>query len=269
MDIGFKKVSVTKIEEVGIVTLNRPDIHNVLTFETFKEIDYALKLFESDEKIRVILFKANCGSTDSHKIFSAGVNLKEYDSKFKMIEENPSEYEKILKDTRSFMSRIENIRKPVIAGVDGLAVGGAFELILACDLILVSDEAQFVLSEIDIGLIPGYGGIQRLISSVGKKKTFEIVATGRKLTAQEALITGLVAEIYPVAEFNKRLIEFSRKLSQKPSQALALIKDTVNKLTYKALNDEIEIKNYMKAVSSEDAKEGITAFIEKRAPKFS
>ena len=175
MDLGYKKISVTRIDRVGIITLNRPDIHNVLSFETFKEIDYAIKLFENDEKIKVILLKSNCGMTKNSRVFSAGINLKEYDKKFKLLEESPAEFEKLLKETRSLLSRIENISKPVVAGVDGLAVGGAFELILACDLIIASDEAMFSLGEVNIGLIPGYGGVYRLLRSVGKKKAFEIV----------------------------------------------------------------------------------------------
>ncbi len=270
MDLEFKKISLSKAENIGIITLNRPDIQNAISYDTFKELDYALKLFESDEKIRIIFLKSNCSvSKNNTKIFSVGVNLKEYDKKFQLIEENPLEFEKILKQTRSLLTRIESLKKPVIAGVDGLAVGGAFEIILACDLILASDIAQFSLKEINIGLIPGYGGIQRLIKSIGKKKTFEIVATGRDLDAQEALVVGLVAEIYADSEFNKRSMEFCKKLSHKSSQSLWLIKDTINQLTSKLIDDEIEVKNFIKAVSSDDAKEGISAFVDKRVPIFS
>lgn len=270
MDFEFKKLSITKNENIGIITFNRPDIQNVLSFETFREMDYALKLFESDDKIRVILLRAECSvSKNNLKIFSAGANLKEYDKKFELIDENPVEFEKTMKQTRSLLSRIEILKKPVIAAVDGLAVGGSFEIILACDLILASDMAQFTLNEINLGLIPGYGGIQRLIRSIGKKKTFEIVASGRILPAQEALIVGIVAEIYSDSEFNKRVLEYCKKLSQRSSQSLWLIKDTINQLTFKAIHDEIEVKNFIKAASANDAREGVNAFIERRTPKFS
>ncbi|MCK7502920.1 MAG: enoyl-CoA hydratase/isomerase family protein [Desulfobacterales bacterium] len=138
-------------------------------------MDYALKLFESDNKIKVILLRSKCSASKKYnKIFSVGTNLKEYDKKFQLIESNPAEFEKIIKLNRSLLSKVETLKKPVIAGVDGLAVGGAFELILACDLIFASDEAKFALSEINIGLIPGYGGIQRLIRSIGKKKLLKL-----------------------------------------------------------------------------------------------
>lgn len=269
MDLEFKKISITKSDSIGIITLNHPEIQNVISFETLVELDRALKLLEFDEKIRVILLKAVCAvSKNNAKIFSAGINLKEYEQKFKLIDENPVEFEKTLKQSRALLSRIEMLKKPVIAGVDGLALGGAFELILACDLILASDEAQFALNEINLGLIPSYGGVQRLIRSIGKKKTFEIVASGRILSAQEALIVGVVAEIYSDSDFNKRLIEYCKKMSQKSAQSLWLIKDTINQLTFKAIHDEIEVKNFIKAASARDAREGINAFMEKRVPKF-
>ena len=270
MDLEFKRVALSKSENVGIITLNRPDILNIIAFETFKEIDYALKLFESDEKIKIILLKANCGLSENNvRIFSAGENIKEYSQKFELIEENPAEFEKILKQSRSLLTKIEMLKKPVIAGVDGLAIGGAFELILACDLIILSDEAKLQLNEINLGLIPAFGGIQRLIRSVGKKRAFEIAVSGRIISAQEARYEmGIVAEIYPASDFNKRLIEYCKKLSQKSSQALWLIKDSINQITFKAIHDEIEVKNFIKAAADADAKEGLEAFLEKRTPEF-
>lgn len=268
MDLGYKKISVTRVDRVGIITLNRPDIHNVLSFETFKEIDSAINLFETDEKIKVILLKSNCGVTKHSRIFSAGVNLKDYDKKFKLLDENPVEFEKLLKETRSLFSKIENISKPVIAGVDGLAVGGAFELILACDLIIASDEAMFSLGEVNIGLIPGYGGIDRLLKAVGKKKAFEIVVTGRKLPAQEAQVLGLVAEVYNTMDFGKNLIEYCKLIAEKPAGVVGLLKDTIYRLSFKSVSEDVEIKNFMKVVTGEDAREGINAFLEKRTPEF-
>ena len=173
-----------------------------------------------------------------------------------------------MNQTRTLLSKIESTKKPVIAAVDGLATGGAFEIILACDLIIASDAAQFSLNEINIGIIPGYGGIKRLLQSFGKKKTFEIVTTGRTINAQEAMISGLVTEIYADSEFNKRVFEYCKKLASKPSQALCLIKDTINNLTANPSADDIEIKNFIKAAGSPDAREGVVAFLEKRAPKF-
>ena len=269
MDLEFKKLAVTKAEKIGIITFNRPDIFNTISFDTFRELEYALKVFESDDKIKIILLKANCAVSKSNtKIFSAGINLKEYEKKFQMIEENPAEFEKLLKQARSFLSKIETLKKPVIAGVDGLAVGVAFEIILACDLILVSDTAQFSFNEVNLGLIPGYGGSQRLIKAVGQKRTFEIVSSGRNIAAQEAMIAGFVAEICADSEFNKKSMEYCKKLAQKSSQSLWLTKDTINQINSKPIHEEIEVKNFIKAAGYSDAKEGITAFIEKRAPNF-
>lgn len=263
MELEFKRIALSKFENIGIITLNRPESLNVFSFETFREMDYALKLFESEDKIKVILIKANCGlSADNEKVFSTGENLKEYQTKFKLIEENPAEFEKILKQSKSVLTRIETLKKPVVAGVDGLAAGGAFEFILACDIILLSDEAKLQLNGIDLGLVPAYGGLQRLLKSVGKKRAFEIAASGRIISAQEARYEmGIVAEIFSASEFNKRIIEYCKQLSIKPSLALWLIKDTINQISFKPIYDEIEIKNFIKAAASKDAKEGVETFL--------
>jgi len=264
---NFLAIKISKIEKIGIISLNCPENINILSFEMLKEINQALKEFEADNEVKIILLKAEpVFSKNGRKIFSAGVDLKKYDEKFKLAEENPEKFKENLKKSRKFISKIEKLKKPVIACVDGLAVGGAFEMILACDLILASEEASFALSEVNIGLIPGYGGIRRLLELIGKKKTFEIAANGHKISADEAINLSIISEIYPVSEFNEKILEYCRNLSKKSSNSLWLIKDTINRLS--AGQDKVEIENFMKAITSNDAREGVAAFLEKREPRF-
>lgn len=263
----FHKILTSKIERIGIISLNYPKNMNILSFEMLKEIHQALKIFEADNEVKIILLKAEPAfSKNGRKIFSAGVDLKKYDEKFKLVEENPEKFKEILEKSRKFISKIEKLKKPVIAGVDGLAVGGAFEMILACDLILASEEASFALSEVNIGLIPGYGGIRRLLELIGKKKTFEIIASGKTIFADEAVNLGITAGIYPVSDFQEKILEYCKNLSEKSSNSMRLIKDTINKLSN--FSDKVEIENFMEAVSSNDAREGVAAFLEKREPRF-
>jgi len=257
MNCDFDKICIKKFHDIGMITLNDPDNYNVFFMNTFNEIERALDLFEIDNDVKIILLNAkNRVSNKGIKIFSAGVNLKEYDIKFKLLKDNPAEFEKMLKKSRSLLFRIEKINKPVIAGVNGFAIGGAFELVLACDAILASDSAQFQLSEVNLGLIPGYGGIHRLLRLTGKNRTFDIVANARILSAQEAFNLGIVTKTCSDTDFDHDVMEYCKNLAQKSEQALMLIKNTINHLVSDiTTNTEIEIKNFLKAVSSSEVEE--------------
>lgn len=268
MNTKFSNIDFKIIGNIGIICLNNPENRNILDINVFKEINHALDLFKNKPGVKIILFKANCFSSSKGKIFSAGVNLKEYDKKFKMVENNPIEFEKMLKFSRDTLKKIESLHQPVIAAIDGLAVGGSFEIILACDLVLASKSASFYFGEVNIALIPGYGGIHRLLKSVGKQKTFEIIASGKQISTQEAFDLGIVSQIYEDNDFNNQIIEYANNLCQKSSNALFLIKKTINEIT--ALNniDSIEINNFLTAIKSPQAKEGVNAFLQKRKAIF-
>lgn len=269
MNINFDKIDFKKIDNIGIISLNRPDFKNVLDIDVFREINHSLDLFENDKKIKVILFKANsCTSKSGKKIFSAGVNLKEYDEKFSLVRKSPEEFKKMLEYSRSVLTKIETLTKPVIACVDGIAVGGAFEIILACDIVLASDKAEFYLSEVNIGLIPGYGGIFRLLRLLGKNRTFEVIATAKQINAKEAFSLGIVNKIYLDNEFEDEIIKYAKLLSKKSLNSLKLLKNTICEINKEIQYNEFEVENFLKAIKSHEAIEGVHAFLEKREPRF-
>lgn len=260
----FKRIKTSNYNKIGIICLNNPENLNIIEQDTFEEINFALNLFENDNNIKVILIKAVCGiSKTEKKVFSAGVNLKEYDKKFEIADKNPYEFKISLINKREILTRIEKFNKPVIIGIDGIVIGGFFELALACDLILASEKASFRLSEVNIGLIPGYGGISRLLKIVGKNKTFEIVSTGKEVSSEEALTLGIVSEIFDDSIFEEEILNYCNNLAEKSSNSIHLIKKTIHELLKNSEIEEIETKNFLKAIMSEDSREGVNAFLEK------
>ena len=260
----FNNIVTSISNKIGIITLNTPENYNVLSSQTFEEIKQALFYFEKKEEIKVILFNANCAITkNNNKIFSAGVNLKDYNKKFEILERNPQEFKENLEKTRNIISYIEEIEKPVIAAVEGLAIGGAFEIIMACDLIILSKDAKFQLSEINIGLIPGYGGISRLLRMVEKNKTFEVLANAKVLTAKDMLNLNIASEVFDTENFMGSAINYCSNLAKKSLKSLYLIKDTINKILKTESINKIEVENFMKAVTSQEAKEQINSFFNK------
>jgi len=268
----FKRIKTKNYNQIGIICLNNPENLNIIESDTFQEINSALNMFKDDNNIKIILIKAVCGiSKTGRKVFSAGVNLKEYGKKFELIDENPSEFKNFLKINRNLMTKIEEFKKPVIIGIDGIVCGGFFELALACDLIFTSENGFFRLNEINLGLIPGYGGISRLLKIVGKNKTFEIVATGKEITPHEALNLGIVAEIFEDSEFEEKILNYCENLAEKSPNSLYLIKNSINQLLchceqsnddFQTIED-IETGNFLKAIQSQDSREGIRAFLKK------
>ena len=265
----FKRIKIKNHSKIGLICLNNSENLNIIKSDTFDEINFALDVFENDNNIKIILIKADCGKSKiGKKVFSAGVNLKEYDEKFELFDKNPNEFKNLLKKNRKLMTKIEESKKPVIIGVDGIACGGFFELALACDLILVSEKASFKLNEVNIGLIPGYGGISRLLKIVGKNKTFEIVSTGKEITPKNAMDLGIVAEIFDDSDFEEKTLEYCENLAEKSSNSLYLIKNTIDQVLKNNAVEETEIENFLKAIQSEDSREGIKSFLEKRKPEF-
>lgn len=264
----YKRIKTDSRNKIGIICLNNPENLNIIESDTFDEINSALNLFENDKNIKVVLIKADCGTSKAgKKVFSAGVNLKEYSKKFEIADKNPYEFKISLINNREILTRIEKYNKPVIIGIDGIVVGGFFELALACDLILASEKASFRLSEVSIGLIPGYGGISRLLKIAGKNKTFEIVSTGREISPDEALNIGIVSEIFDDSVFEEEILNYCGNLAEKSSNSLYLTKKTIHELLKNPETEEIETKNFLKAIMSEDSREGVNAFLEKASIK--
>lgn len=262
----FSQIKIENHNKTGFILLNNPENLNIIESNTFQEIDFALETFKENENIKIVLIKANCGlSKTGKKVFSAGVNLKEYNKKFELFDKNPDEFESFLKKQRELPLKIENFPKPVIIAIDGLVIGGFFELALACDLILASESASFRLSEVNLGIIPGYGGIHRLLKIVGKNKTFEIIASGKEISPEEAKNSGIAAEIFHDEDFEEKVLKYCESLAEKPANSLYLTKDTIRQVLRHCDQsiENIEVKNFLKAMNSEDSRKNIRNFLKK------
>jgi enoyl-CoA hydratase len=241
-------------DRVGLVRLNRPEARNALNNTLLAELMDALAVFDVDEAIGAIVI------TGDERAFAAGADIKE------ML--GLSAVEMYLRDSISQFDRIRQIKKPVIAAVSGWCLGGGNELALSCDLIVASETARFGQPEINIGVIPGAGGTQRLARSVGKALAMEMVLNNRMLTAAEALQFGMLNRVVPVERYLEEALALASELAARPPLALRLGKEAVNNAFESSLTDGIadERRAFYFLFSTQDQKEGMTAFVEKRQP---
>ncbi|KAF5270188.1 hypothetical protein FQR65_LT05668 [Abscondita terminalis] len=258
-DVNYEYIKVEKAgkkSNIGIVTLNRPKALNALCDALMIEVAKALKKFEADDSIGAIIL------TGSEKAFAAGADIKEM--------QNITYSQCITKNFLSGWDHITKIKKPVIAAVNGYALGGGCEVAMMCDIIYAGDKAKFGQPEILIGTIPGAGGTQRLIRSVGKSKAMEIVLTGNQITAQEAEKMGLVSKIFPPEKLLEETIKLGEKIASNSPIAVALAKESVNTALETTLAEGLhfEKRAFHGTFATKDRKEGMTAFIEKRPPNF-
>lgn len=242
---------------VGLITLNRPKALNALCDQLMIELGQALRAFDGDDAIGAIVLTGN------EKAFAAGADIKE------------------MKD-RSFIDVVNDdfignrwetilsIRKPVIAAVAGFALGGGCELAMMCDFILAADTAKFGQPEINLGVIPGAGGTQRLTRAVGKSKAMEMILTGRMMGAEEAERAGLVARVVPAAELIDEAVRVAERIASLSRPAVAMAKEAVNRAFETTLSEGVRFERrlFQSCFALEDRKEGMSAFAEKRAPAF-
>ncbi|WP_405103693.1 enoyl-CoA hydratase/isomerase family protein [Oceanobacillus sp. FSL H7-0719] len=243
-------------KNIGILTLNRPEVLNALNREMAEEIVSALEHFDQDDSVRVIVI------TGSGKAFAAGADISE------MVNDDAISLE--LLNQFAVWDRISLIKKPVLAAVHGFALGGGFELALSCDLIFASEQVQLGFPEIKLGVMPGAGGTQRLTKSMGKAKALEWLWTGDTMGAKEALQYGVINRIIPEEVLLDETLGFAEKLTKQAPLSLRLIKEAVNKAVDTSIYEgmQFERKNFYLLFSSLDQKEGMQAFLEKRLPKF-
>jgi enoyl-CoA hydratase len=243
-------------DRVGLVRLNRPEARNALNNTLLAELMDALAVFDVDEAIGAIVI------TGDERAFAAGADIKE------ML--GLSAVEMYLRDSISQFDRIRQIKKPVIAAVSGWCLGGGNELALSCDLIVASETARFGQPEINIGVIPGAGGTQRLARSVGKALAMEMVLNNRMLTAAEALQFGMLNRVVPVERYLEEALALASELAARPPLALRLGKEAVNNAFESSLTEGIadERRAFYFLFSTQDQKEGMTAFVEKRKPEW-
>jgi enoyl-CoA hydratase len=248
---------LTAVEEnVGVITLNRPKVLNALNHDLMEELVTAMEGFEKDENIRAIVL------TGSERAFAAGADIKE------MSEESAISI--LLKNKFATWDKVRAMKKPIIAAVSGFALGGGCELAMSCDIIVASETAQFGQPEINLGVIPGAGGTQRLTRIVGKYKAMEMILTGRPINAHEAHAMGLVTKVVPVELFLEEAKAIAKEIAKKSPIAVRLAKEAVLKTFDTSITEglEFERKNFYMLFASEDQKEGMKAFLEKRPASF-
>jgi len=248
-------IEVEKKKEIGIIMLNRPAALNILEIKTLQELGDSLSELEKDDQVRAIIITGG-------ENFCAGANIK------KMKEINPKEAETLSRLGHEVFNQVETMGKPVIAAVAGYALGGGCELALACDIRIAGESAKFGQPEVNLGLIPGFGGTQRLSRLVGIGKAKEMIFTGEILSAKEAESIGLVNRVVKDDELMTKAEEMAQVIAQKAPVAVKLSKSLINKNQEITKGLEKEIAFFAQCFTTQDRLEGINAFLEKRKPKF-
>ncbi|MGE8149968.1 enoyl-CoA hydratase [Pseudomonas vancouverensis] len=254
--MSYETILLETHGRVGLITLNRPQALNALNAQIIGELNHALDGLEADSNIGCIVL------TGSKKAFAAGADIKE------MAELTyPQIY---LDDLFSDSDRVANRRKPLIAAVNGFALGGGCELALMCDFILAGDNAKFGQPEINLGVLPGMGGTQRLTRAVGKAKAMEMCLSGRLIDAVEAERCGIVARIVPSDELLDEALKVAALIAKKSLPIAMMVKESVNRAFEVSLSEGVRFERrvFHAAFATQDQKEGMAAFIAKREAEF-
>jgi enoyl-CoA hydratase/carnithine racemase len=255
--MAYQCITVDRRERVAIVRLNRPKAMNALNSEMMRELGDALLKADADAEVGAIVLTGN------EKAFAAGADIKEMASKG-FVDAFREDF------ITTEWETVTRIRKPVIAAVAGYALGGGCELAMMCDFILCSESAKFGQPEINIGVMPGAGGSQRLTRFVGKSKAMEMNLTGRFMDAAEAERSGLVSRIVKDDELLEEAVAVAAKIADKAPIAVMATKEAVNRAYETTLTEGVRFERrlFHSLFATEDQKEGMDAFIEKRTPKF-
>ncbi|SFS63143.1 enoyl-CoA hydratase-related protein [Marininema halotolerans] len=252
----YQSIQMSREGAIGRIQLYRPKVLNALNTGLISELVQALEAFDRDSTIRCILL------TGGNRVFAAGADIGEMAT--------ATSAELMLSNQFADWDRLRRIKKPIVAAVVGYALGGGCELAMACDMIVAAENARFGQPEIDLGIIPGAGGTQRLTRAVGKARAMEIVLTGSPITAQEALHVGLVNRVVPVENVELEAMKLCQQIASKAPAAVQLAKESVLKSFDTTIADglDYEQKLFYLLFSTEDQKEGMNAFVEKRKPHF-
>jgi len=254
--LDYETIEIERHGRVALLRLDRPRALNALNARLIGEIADALTRFEADPDIGCVVL------TGSSEAFAAGADIKELRDK--------TVAEAYLDDFLSRWDGVARARKPIIAAVAGYALGGGCELAMMCDFILAADTAKFGQPEIKLGVIPGSGGTQRLVRSIGKSKAMELVLTGRLMGAEEAERCGLVARILPADKLLEEALKTARTIAALSLPAVLMAKEAVERAYETPLSEGVRFERrlFYSLFATHDQKEGMTAFIEKRPPRF-
>ncbi len=250
-------VKITREAPIAVVQLDRPEVLNALSEELMDELVAALETLDDETDIRCIVLTGN------EKAFAAGADIKQ-----SFVDATPASM--LEQDLTTRWERVRKIRKPIIAAVSGYCLGGGCELAMTCDIIVASETAQFGQPEVNLGIIPGAGGTQRLTRAIGKYRAMDIILTGRRVKADEAKAIGLAAQVYPAASWLEDAKALARTIAEKPPIAVRLATEAID-LAWNSTLDaglEFERKAFYLLFSTEDKKEGVDAFVNKRKAVF-
>lgn len=253
---ALEEIIVERRESVGLITLNRPKSLNALNLQLAAEVMQTLKEFDADDRIGAVVI------TGSPRAFAAGADIEEMAEKHLV--------DLLASDIFADWDQMRFIKKPVIAAVSGFALGGGFELALMCDFIIASNDAQFGLPEIRLGILPGIGGSQRLTKSIGKALAMDLILTGRTIGADEAKESGIVARVVPTEDLLQTALEAAHQIAGHNAPAVTMAKEAVNYALESTLTPGVqhERRLFQAAFATDGQKEGMAAFIAKRAPVF-
>jgi enoyl-CoA hydratase len=255
---NYETITVERRGAVAVLTINRPDKLNALSSAVHREGIAALDELRADDSVRVLVVTGS-----GEKAFIAGADISEFAG------HTPITQRAVFQE-RTLFNSIDNFPKPVIAMVNGFCLGGGNELALACDIRMASETARFSQPEINLGIMPGGGGTQRLTRLVGEGRSMELVLTGDMIDAATAEKIGLVNHVYPAAELEAETMKLAEKIAEKAPIALALCKEAIKFASRSNLDEGLrrEVDLFALCFSTEDKKEGVAAFLEKRKPEF-
>ncbi len=255
--MSYETLTVAKEGRVGIITLNRPDALNALNTKMATELIDALTGFEKDEEVRCVVI------TGGEKAFSAGADIRE-------MADMTAVQMAMTGHFFPLWDKVGRYPKPIVGALSGFVLGGGLELAMSCDVLIASETTQLGQPEIDIGVIPGGGGTQRLTRAVGKYKAMEMVLTGKRIGAEEAKALGLVSRVVPREAYLTEAKKVANEIASKSPVAVRLAKMAVNKAFEMGLGDGLDFERelFYLLFASEDKAEGMKAFLEKRKPEF-
>ncbi|WNF24595.1 enoyl-CoA hydratase-related protein [Mesobacillus jeotgali] len=256
MNNNYEMIETTVKGQIGLIELNRPKVLNALNRQMVSEVLSAMEAYDNDPSVKVIVLAGK------GRAFAAGADIDE------MMDADAISMETLNQFTD--WDRIAWIKKPVIGAVHGFALGGAFELALCCDMLFAADNAEFGFPEVNLGVMPGAGGTQRLTKLVGKTKAMEWILSGKRITAKEALHYGIINSTFAEEVLMEETMKFADTIAKQAPIAVRLIKESVLKAVDYPLYEgmQYERKNFYMLFATEDQKEGMRAFKEKRKPEF-